>query len=133
MEPGKANIGINCSLVITCSYCLLACKTLYYYPSLYDVGPTLFKYYTNVLCLLGQSTRCCSLCRHSRPILGLTFITPSIPSNHHPQPLTNKSLDPRPTTPSTHNNIFFIPLDGNQIADKVASHSPKMETKCQTG
>ena len=31
------------------------------------------------------------------------------------------------------NNIFFIPLDGNQIAGKVASHSPKMETKCQTG
>ena len=81
------------------------------------------------------STRCCSLGRHSRPILGLAFITPSIPSNHHPQPSTNKSLDPqppRPTTPSTHNKIFFIPLDGNQIAGKVASHSPKMETKCQT-
>ena len=45
-----------------------------------------------------------------------------------PRPTT-----PRSTTPSTHNNIFFIPLDGNQIAGKVASHSPKMETKCQTG
>ena len=55
-----------------------------------------------------------------------------------PSPTTLDQQVPRPTTPrhttpSTHNNIFFIPLDGNQIAGKVASHSPKMETKCQTG
>ena len=44
-----------------------------------------------------------------------------------------RSITPRPTAPSIHNNIFFMPLDGNQIPGKVASHSPKMETKSQTG
>ena len=53
--------------------------------------------------------------------------SPTTLDQQAPRPTTT-----RPTTPSTHNNIFFIPLDGNQIAGKVASHSPKKETECQT-
>ena len=66
----------------------------------------------------------------------LVHTDPLEPSPTTLGPQVPRTTTPRPTTPSTHNNnnnIFFIPLDGNQIADKVASHSPKMETKCQKG
>ena len=70
--------------------------------------------------------------RPSRLILGYLH-NPLDPLE--PSPKTLDPQAPQPTTYSTHNNnnIFFIPLDGNQIARKVASHSSKMETKCQTG
>ena len=55
--------------------------------------------------------------------IGVTFITPRPP---HPQPLDHNTLDPQ-----QQQNIF-ISLDGNQTAGKIAGHSLKMETKCQT-